>query len=243
MHATTITLREPRRGEGRQLGRYADQAMHGQKESGWIRMFAGMVDAGEIMNPLPIEYSGKSSGFRGTVTTTPYIRVLDVGERVPMGMIYSIQPVQWIMEESRIHVTRVETLVRRLVEVNLLGVHKNQRRRGYASAMLEDTEAHYRGLGFSTANVVIDDAIDPGLRPWYERRGYVFHGHDERAVVQLDADPRTRAVYTNVNPGQLAGFKALNPFVTIGRETCRMLTPFGKIPVDRDTLLIRGILG
>lgn len=246
MHATptTAALREPRPGEGKQLGRYADQAMHYQKDSGWIKTFADMVDSGVILAPMKFDYTANRTGFQGTVSTTPYIRALDLGERVPMGMIYSIQPIKWMLEESGIRPSNVDAVVGAMVEVNLLAVHKSQRRKGYASAMLADTEAHYRTAGFSTANVIIDDKIDPSLRPWYERRGYIFHDHGERAVVQLEAgDPNTRAVYTNVNPGQLAGFKALNPFVAIRRETCRMLTPFGKMPYDRDTLLVRGIIG
>lgn len=251
MHATTQNhtptptaplVRPPRPGEGKQCSRYADQAMHYQKGQEWIRDFGRWVDDGTLMTPMTFGYNSRASGYMGEVYTTPYVAVLDIGDPAPAGMIYAVQPMQWVLEDSGVKVTHVDRLVNSVIEINLLGVHKTRRRGGYGSTLLTAAEDYYRRRGFTTSNVIIDDKIDPTLRPWYEARGYTFHEHGERAVIQYATGQTWRATYSNVNANQLAGFKPLNPFVAIGRAPVRYLIPSQKMPFTGDGLVIRNVI-
>ncbi|MFF8847945.1 GNAT family N-acetyltransferase [Streptomyces sp. NPDC015127] len=103
--------------------------------------------------------------------------VARVGDAIA-GMLYATPPIRWLHEQPSAH---RNTLIRSLIEIELLAVAELYRNQGVGTALLEEVENAARADGTHLTLAKIRMGAFPVMR-WYRKRGYTIAAQGEPVV-------------------------------------------------------------
>lgn len=185
-----MRVRLARRGEGHEVARLAELALHGRTQGSTAGDLAEAIDrsGGSLLVPF-----GRSYAF-----------VAEVEEAVA-GLLYVTPPVRLAESYAERGETWQERLVWKVAEVQLLAVDEDKQGQGVASQLLAVAEESLRrrGCGAVLVKVLREQ---PSVVVWYRRRGYTMLGGQDYAMLHVGGREVPIASGTD---GYLAGVKRL----------------------------------
>lgn len=213
---TEPMIRQPRRYDAkaiRELSRIAHPKLHEQ-----MIYKLGMIATAEQPDTTSCVWTRTIDGTRMDVSFLHTMRVISPPDHQARAMIFSAPPIDWIIAQGRDSCLPIEDraeLAGALTELQLLATMERWRGYGYATRLLADAEDRYRAAGYRAIFVVVQHDNTTALA-WYRKRGFVIGDLDTRPVIQFWRERMHQtARYDHLNPGQLAGFKALHNDVAI----------------------------
>lgn len=213
-----MTVRTSLRGDGSALRALMPMALHGDPGHPNLKLLPGAVDEAD---GYPDRHTIGLRHRSGKEVTAPALCSLRIADHYgdPAGMSYSGPPMYWITKKSGLPMRPTAALCGRLMELQMLAVLPRHRRQGHGGDLLHDVIQRHRAAGYTALMVVVEDAADPRLMPWYVKHGFVFAPRGRHFKIKFWSIYSIYAEYNHIDTSQYLGMLPLADTVTITPST------------------------